>query len=127
MSSWVNIAKKGSSNKLDDKPILQSKQQLNNTSDSVENHIELLKNRHLSSLSEIYNILLDKLNNGYFTVLTIDINDRRDQFINMIFRNYNIDYHIKYDSIYSDSDIHENFNSDDEGEFVPTYSKFAYS
>lgn len=126
MSSWVNIAKKNSSNKLDDKPILQSKMQLNNTNDSVDNRLELLKNRHLSCLSEIYNTLLDKLNNGYFTVLTIDISDRREQFINMIFRNFNIDHHIKYDSIYSDSDIHDNLNSDDEGEFVPTYSKFAY-
>jgi hypothetical protein len=126
MSSWANIAKKNISNKLDDKPISQLEQQLNNTNDKDNNQLELLRNRHVCSVSEIYNTLLDKLNNGYFTVLSIDISYRREQFINMIFRNFNINYHIKYDNIYSDSDINDNLNSDDESEFVPTYSKFAY-
>jgi hypothetical protein len=145
MSSWASIAKQNSSSNSADKkqpqdkiqPKLQPKLQPNlqpklqpklqpNIITPMNNDIELIRNKHICGVSEMYNILLDKLNNGYFTILTIDNNFRREQFINMIFSNFNIDYHIKYDNLNSDSDVQEITNSDDE-EFVPTYSKFAYT
>lgn len=106
-------------------PALQPELQSNIVT-HIDFDMELIKNKHLNGLSEIYNILLDRLNNGYFTILTIDNNCRREQFINMLFHNFNINYHLRYDNFNSDSDVQEIINSDDE-EFVPTYSKFAYS
>jgi hypothetical protein len=145
MSSWASIAKQNSSSNSTDKkqsqdnlqlklqPKLQPKLQHqfqsklpHNIITPINNDMELIRNKHICGVSEMYNILLDKLNNGYFTILTIDNNCRREQFINMIFSNFNIDYHIRYDNFNSDSDVQDITNSDDE-EFVPTYSKFAYT
>jgi len=124
MNSWAVIAKKNRTNSSDEKkelhPNLENTINLNGFND-----MQLIKNKHISSLSDIFNTVLDKLNNGYFTILTIDNNSRRDHFINMMLNNFNINYHMKYDNFNSDSDINE-INNSEEDEFVPTYSKFAY-
>jgi len=121
MSSWLQVTRKNCHNKSNDDSNLQ-------TTVAVEqenNDINLVQNKHLNSISEIYNNILERMNNGYFTILSIDNNNKRRDFINMIFGNFNYDYHIRYDNFNSDSDIQDNLNSDDE-EFVPIYSKFAY-
>lgn len=126
MTSWASIAKENTSNKLNNKTNLQTIVKENITIDNSQFDKECIKNKHISNVLEIYNVMLDKVNNGYYTVLTVDTNNRQNQFINMIFNNMNIDYHLKYDIIDSDSDIQENLNSDEEVEFTASYSKFAY-
>ena len=126
MTSWANIAKKNSDNKIEDNEKLKSIIKQNIIVDNLDTDKEFIRNKHISNVLEIYNILLEKVNNGYFTVLTIDTNNRQNQFINMIFNNLNLDYHLKHDNINSDSDVQENVNSDEEIEFTPSYSKFAY-
>jgi hypothetical protein len=125
MTSWASIAKKPVSIvSLSEKDNLKQNPDLNAPSTHTNDLIQI-KNKHISSISEIYNGLLDKLNNGYFTILSIDTHHKRDQFMHMLLNNLNIDYHLKYDNFNSDSDIPELSISDDE-EFLPTYSKFAY-
>ena len=126
MTSWANIAKKNTTNKLDANVSVNSIITENTNIDNCESDKMYIKNRHAINILDIYNILLEKVNNGYFTVLTIDTNNRQNQFINMILNNMNIDYHLKHDNVNSDSDVQENVNSDDESEFIPSYSKFAY-
>ena len=121
MSSWLQVTRKNCHNKSNDNSNLQPTVAI----EQENNDINLVQNKHLNSISEIYNNILERMNNGYFTILSIDNNNRRKDFINMIFGNFNYDYHIRYDNFNSDSDIQDNLNSDDE-EFVPTYSKFAY-
>ena len=121
MSSWLQVTRKNCHNKPNDNSNLQPTVAI----EQENNDINLVQNKHLNSISEIYNNILERMNNGYFTILSIDNNNRRKDFINMIFGNFNYDYHIRYDNFNSDSDIQDNLNSDDE-EFVPTYSKFAY-
>ena len=121
MSTWSQVARKNCHSKSDNNINLQPKVVLENEN----NDISLVQNKHLNSISEIYNNILERMNNGYFTILSIDNGNKRRDFINMIFGNFNYDYHIKYDNFNSDSDIQDNLNSDDE-EFVPIYSKFAY-
>ena len=121
MSSWLQVTRKNCHNKSDDNINLETKVIV----EKENNDINLVRNKHLNSISEIYNNILERMNNGYFTILSIDNNSRRRDFINMIFDNFNYDYHIRYDNFNSDSDIQDNLNSDDE-EFVPIYSKFAY-
>jgi hypothetical protein len=121
MSSWLQVTRKNCHNKSNDNSNLQPTVAI----EQENNDINLVQNKHLNSISEIYNNILERMNNGYFTILSIDNNNRRRDFINMIFGNFNYDYHIRYDNFNSDSDIQDNLNSDDE-EFVPTYSKFAY-
>ena len=121
MSSWLQVTRKNCHNKSDDNINLETKVIV----EKENNDINLVRNKHLNSISEIYNNILERMNNGYFTILSIDNNNRRRDFINMIFDNFNYDYHIRYDNFNSDSDIQDNLNSDDE-EFVPIYSKFAY-
>lgn len=125
MNSWASIAKKNNASSNVSNNIKLQKTIQTNALINYNNDMMLIKNKHSNSISEIYNGLLDKLNNGYFTILSIDTHQKRDQFITMILDNFNIDYHIKYDNFNSDSDIPEINISDDE-EFVPTYSKFAY-
>ena len=124
MSSWASITKKNGTNKLIENTNLQPKVHTNVKNEYIYNDMELIKYKHVTGVSEMYNILLDKLNNGYFTILSIDNNYRRENFINMMFNNFNIDYHMRYDNFNSDSDMQEIINSEDE-EFVPSYSKFA--
>ena len=121
MSSWLQVTRKNCHNKSNDNSNLQPTVAI----EQENNDINLVQNKHLNSISEIYNNILERMNNGYFTILSIDNNNRRRDFINMIFGNFNYDYHIRYDNLNSDIDIQDNLNSDDE-EFVPTYSKFAY-
>jgi len=126
MSSWANIAKKNTINKIDNNEILKSIIKEKSIIDNIESDIDLIKNKHISNVIEMYNILQEKVNNGYFTILTINTNNRLNQFINMIFNNFNMQYHLKHDNIYSDNDLQENVNSDEEIDFTPSYSKFAY-
>lgn len=122
MSSWATLTKKNCSNTSDD----TKKEQPKFIAEQQNNDIELVQNKHINSFFEIYNNMLDKINNGYFTILSINNNSsRRNDFFNVICSNLNYDYHIKYDNFNSDSDIQENINSEDDN-FVPTYSKFAY-
>jgi hypothetical protein len=121
MSSWLQVTRKNCHNKSDDNINLETTVIV----EKVNNDINLVQNKHLNSISEIYNNILERMNNGYFTILSIDNNNRRRDFINMIFDNFNYGYHVRYDNFNSDSDIQDNLNSDDE-DFVPIYSKFAY-
>jgi hypothetical protein len=123
MSKWSNIVKnninKSETEKKETKPKVEVN--INQKSD-----IKLVQNKYIESISEIYFDTLDKINNGCFTILTVKHQYMCNDFCNMILKNINYKYHIRHDNLNSDSDIVD-YNYSDEDEFIPTYSKFAYT
>ena len=124
MSNWCkivknNINKQEPENKKETNPKI-----VVNT--GLQTDIKLVQNKYIERISEIYFDILDKINNGYYTILTVEHQYRCNDFYNMILKNINYDYHIRHDNLNSDSDVIDHNHSDDD-EFVPTYSKFAYN
>lgn len=124
MSNWCNIVK-NNTNKSETESKKEIKPKVEVDIDK-KSDIKLVQNKYLDSISEIYFEMLDKMNNGYYTILTVENHNRCSDFCSMILRNVNYNYHIRYDNLNSDSDIVD-YNYSDEDEFIPTYSKFAYN